>query len=292
MQSFPKITIVTPSYNQAKYLEQTILSVITQNYPNLEYIIIDGGSTDGSVEIIKKYEQHISYWVSEKDEGLYPAIQKGFDRATGEIMAWINSDDMYQRSSFFTVAKIFSAYPSINWLIGRYAFYNEDGEIFQFDVDEYKETWSRWRLLLDKESFIMQESVFWRRELWQKAGGYLDTKYQLAADFELWMRFSRHDKLVTTNHLLSGFRFRNENQKSKDNMDKYHAEMNAVREREKEMKGVRSFLAYCKMMLFISKFIRIKKLRRKLKVRMLQLHPVLLYIPRQGYIFKKVYKIG
>ena len=91
---FPKITIVTPSYNQGEYIEETILSVITQNYPNLEYIIIDGGSTDNSVEIIRKYEKHITYWVSEKDNGQSHAINKGFDLATGELGMWLCSDDL------------------------------------------------------------------------------------------------------------------------------------------------------------------------------------------------------
>ncbi len=93
--NYPKISIVTPSFNHAQFLEETILSVITQNYPNLEYVIIDGGSTDGSVDIIKKYEKHLTYWVSEPDNGHGDALNKGFAKSTGEIMAWINSDDKY-----------------------------------------------------------------------------------------------------------------------------------------------------------------------------------------------------
>ena len=99
--SWPKISIVTPSYNQGDFLEQTILSVLNQNYPNLEYIIIDGGSTDKSMEIIKKYEKYISYWISEKDNGQADAIKKGFRKSSGEIFAWINSDDNYLYKSFF-----------------------------------------------------------------------------------------------------------------------------------------------------------------------------------------------
>ena len=95
MKNLPKISIVTPSFNQAQFIEETILSVLNQNYPNLEYIIIDGGSTDGSVDIIKKYADKIAYWVSEKDSGMYDAINKGFGKSTGEILAWINSDDIF-----------------------------------------------------------------------------------------------------------------------------------------------------------------------------------------------------
>ncbi len=110
--SWPKISIVTPSYNQAEFLERTILSVLNQNYPNLEYIIIDGGSTDGSVEIIKKYEKFLAYWVSEKDKGQADAINKGFKRATGDIVAWQNSDDTYSPDALQSVAGFFRQNPN------------------------------------------------------------------------------------------------------------------------------------------------------------------------------------
>ena len=125
LKNYPKITIVTPNYNCEKYLEKTILSVINQNYPNLEYIIIDGGSNDSSIEIIKKYENYLTYWISEPDNGMYEAIQKGFDKSTGEIMAWINSDDMYHKNSFFTVADIFSNFKQVSWLTGANTNYDE-----------------------------------------------------------------------------------------------------------------------------------------------------------------------
>jgi glycosyltransferase involved in cell wall biosynthesis len=108
-------------------LEETILSVLDQNYPKLEYIIIDGASTDNSIEIIKKYENKLSYWVSEKDNGMYDAIQKGFEKSTGDIMAWINADDLYHRKSLFIVAELFQKFVEINWLVGASTQWDEYG---------------------------------------------------------------------------------------------------------------------------------------------------------------------
>ena len=113
---WPKISIVTVSFNMADYIEDTILSVIGQEYPNLEYIIIDGGSTDGTVEIIKKYEPWIHYWISEPDKGMYDAIQKGFKVSTGDIMAYINSDDKYHYNAFFSAATIFTSNEDVDYL--------------------------------------------------------------------------------------------------------------------------------------------------------------------------------
>jgi glycosyltransferase involved in cell wall biosynthesis len=128
--TLPKITVVTPSFNQARYLEDTIRSVLDQGYPNLEYIIIDGGSTDGSADLIRRYEKQLTYWVSEKDNGLYDAIQKGFARSTGEIMTWVNADDMYHKQCLFTVAGIFQKFDQVKWLMGANTFFNEAGHCF------------------------------------------------------------------------------------------------------------------------------------------------------------------
>src|SRR5712672_634542 len=112
----PKISLVTPSFNQGSFLEETIRSVLDQNYPNLEYVVIDGGSTDGSVEIIKKYERRLTWWISAPDGGQYEAINKGFARTTGEIMAWLNADDKYLPWTLSVVGDLMSTLPQVEWL--------------------------------------------------------------------------------------------------------------------------------------------------------------------------------
>jgi len=220
MKHFPKISIVTPNFNGAKFLEQTIQSVLSQNYPNLEYIIIDGGSTDNSIAIIEKYESQLSYWVSEPDSGLYDAIQKGFDKSTGEIMAWINSDDLYQPNAFFMVAEIFR-FNEVNWLQGIPTAYDEMGRTVKVST---LKRWSKLDYYLGNFRWIQQESVFWRRSLWEVSGKKVANDMKYAGDLELWLRFFRHEKLYITSALLGGFRLRTEGQLSFTFMDDYVAE--------------------------------------------------------------------
>lgn len=222
---WPKITIVTPSFNMVNYIEETILSVIGQGYPNLEYIIIDGGSKDGTVDIIRKYEPWISYWVSEPDKGMYDAIQKGFARTTGEIMAYINSDDKLHHNSLFTVATIFSGMDDVEWILGRATFFNDEGSIV--DVKDFRK-WSKYNYYTGDYKWIQQESVFWRRDLWVRAGGRIDTSLKLAGDYELWLRFFRYAKLYSAETVFAGFRFRTKDQLSLEKIDSYLFEIEQV----------------------------------------------------------------
>jgi len=281
---FPKISIVTPSYNQGEYLEQTIQSVLNQKYPNLEYIIIDGGSTDNSVEIIKKYESKLTYWTSEKDNGLYHAIQKGFKKSTGEIMAWINSDDLYHNKCLFSVARIFTQFKNVNWIMGKNTFFDEESNCFVYDIDPYNERWSIWRFYrLEPTRFIQQESNFWRRSLWDKAGAYISQNLELAGDFELWLRFFQHEKLYTTNILIAGFRQRSRNQKSKEGMQQYIQEIrNLVKQDIKNKK--RTFYFYSlNLLLRIIKIIPFKNMKSRLKGKLLVLPARILYTPNEGF---------
>ena len=214
----PKISIVTPNFNGGNYIEETILSILGQNYPNLEYIIIDGGSTDNSVEIIKKYESKLAYWVSEPDKGLYDAIQKGFDKSTGEIMAWLNSDDIYHKNSFFMIASIFDKFYQVNWLSGIPSLIDEKGRTVA--IADFKK-WSKLDYYLGNFQYIQQESTFWRRSLWEQANATLCTEMKYAGDLDLWLRFFRYEKLYVTRALLGGFRMQSANQLSLEFLDDY-----------------------------------------------------------------------
>lgn len=220
--SYPRISIVTPNLNKVKYLENTILSVLSQNYPNLEYIIIDGGSTDGSVDIIKKYADKLAYWVSEPDNGMYDAIRKGFEHSTGEIMAWIGSDDMYHAHSFYTVAEIFFKWPEISWIVGAETHYDETGKTVRTARSRY---FNHLDFLTHRYKWIQQESTFWRRSIYEKVGG-INEAFKLAGDFDLWMRFSRYEKMYITDALIGGFRI-SDNQLSKDK-ERYCKEADAI----------------------------------------------------------------
>lgn len=198
MNTFPKISIVTPSFNQGKYLEKTILSVIEQDYPNLEYIIIDGGSTDNSVEIIKKYEKHLAYWVSEPDQGQSHAINKGFRLATGEIFGWLNSDDWYHPGALQAVACAFAANPDAGAVVGASEMVAETGQVMpvaSFPVT--RESFCHWI-----ERYFMQPSCFFSQRAWALCGP-LDETLHLVMDLDLWFNISDKFNFVTIENMLS-----------------------------------------------------------------------------------------
>jgi glycosyltransferase involved in cell wall biosynthesis len=204
----PRISIVTPSYNQAAFLRKTLVSVVSQNYPRLEYIVIDGGSTDGSVEILREYSPHFTYWVSEPDRGQSHALNKGFARATGEIMTWLNSDDVLLPGALHSVGEIFARYPQIQWLTGQPANLDEHDRLRHFPLKTgrfrsfIRRGWYHGRGL----GFIRQEGTFWRRGLWEQAGASLNEAKHYAMDDDLWRRFADHADLVTVDKALAAFR--------------------------------------------------------------------------------------
>ena len=196
MNGFPKISIVTPSFNQGEFLEKTILSVLDQNYPNLEYIIIDGGSTDNSIDIIKKYQHRLTYWKSEKDNGQYDAINKGFKYATGEIFGFLNSDDIYYPWTLATLVSLFESQKSVDWVTSlSVTQLNAAGVVFAKGTlaPISSKAFLDGLYIPGKFGFgvISQEGTFWRSSLWYKAGG-INLNYKLAGDFDLWCNFMKY----------------------------------------------------------------------------------------------------
>ena len=196
----PRISIVTPSYNQGQYLEATITSVLTQNYPNLEYFIIDGDSTDDSVDVIKRYADRLTYWVSEPDRGQSHAINKGFSRATGDILAWLNSDDRLEPGALAAVAEAARQSPHVGAFVGEGRVVNLAGKTVYYRRPGAL-TFDAFCHWLDGGDF-MQPSCFFRRAAWEAAGP-LDETVHIALDLDLWLRMVRTVKFAPVNRLLS-----------------------------------------------------------------------------------------
>ncbi|KKU82058.1 MAG: Glycosyl transferase family 2 [Parcubacteria group bacterium GW2011_GWA1_47_8] len=224
-----KFSIITPVYNGEKYIAETIESILSQEGDfEIEYIIMDGASTDKTIEIIKSYEERLNTgwykirckkitlkWYSQKDSGMYAAINKGFSLATGDTYAWLNSDDTYAPNALDHVAKTFTTFPDIKWLTGTNILIDESSRVLKTNPCYlYNQEWIRLGIYGRNAYFIHQESVFWRSELWNTSGG-IDEKFKLVGDYYLWTEFSKHTPLWSLNTPLGCFRKR-KNQLSED----------------------------------------------------------------------------
>jgi glycosyltransferase involved in cell wall biosynthesis len=213
--------VVTPSYNQGEFLEQTIRSVLLQGYPNLEYFVIDGGSSDRSVDIIKKYESYLAYWVSEPDRGQSHAINKGFERSTGEIMCWLNSDDYYFADTLVTVAENLASGTGNYALVGHCMQVFTDGRPSVSHKGNFEDLQ---RLLEFWKGYQMHQSaIFWRREVFEKIG-FLDENQHYIMDFDYWVRMARHFNFKNVDRHLSCFTY-HDKAKTGDGFAKYWQEL-------------------------------------------------------------------
>jgi glycosyltransferase involved in cell wall biosynthesis len=227
-----KISIVTPCLNSRDFIDRTIRSVTEQNYDNLEYIIADGGSTDGSLEIIGAHGAAVSHVLSEPDRGHYDALNKGFSKSTGEVMGWLNSNDIHFPWTLSVVSEIFAAFPEIEWATTSFplAVDLKDRVVSAHRFEGFGRTafWrgqnmpiGAWR----HSHWIQQEGTFWRRSLWERAGARLEPL--VACDFELWARFFTKTRLYAIEAPLAGFRL-HRNQRSQSLQAQYNSEARAA----------------------------------------------------------------
>jgi glycosyltransferase involved in cell wall biosynthesis len=181
----PLVSIITPSFNQARYLEATIQSVLGQDYPRIEYIVVDGGSTDGSLEVIKKYENKLAWWVSERDKGQTDAINKGFARAKGEVLAWINSDDTYNAGAVGAAVKYLMEHPEIGLVYSDCNYIDEEDRV----IGTFPAAQTDYRRLREGYVHIPQQTMFFRAKYWKEVGP-LDPSFYFAMDYDLWTRIA------------------------------------------------------------------------------------------------------
>lgn len=205
MNNFPKISIVTPSYNQGHFIEETIISIVGQGYPNLEYIVMDGGSTDKTVEILKKYDKQITYWQSEKDKGQANAINNGFARATGDILMWLNSDDILLPNSLFYVAEQV-AKNGDGFYFGNSIHFKEENGLWSEGSDVCQRYCSE---DIKKIDYIIQPSSWWTRTVWEKVGS-LDETIHFVFDWAWFIRVKEKFSFYPQNKVISLYRFHSE----------------------------------------------------------------------------------
>ena len=209
MKSQPKISIITPSYNQGQYIEETINSVLSQDYPHIEYIVVDGGSTDNTLDILKKYDGKI-LWISEKDNGQSDAIIKGFKMAKGEIFAWLCSDDLYLPGAIKRIVEYFEIHPNVGLLYGKSHYIDEDGKgIGEYPTAEFD--FERMATF----NVVSQPSAFFKKEAYLQAGG-VDVGLSYAMDYDLWLRVVKKSQIEYLPEYLSSYRLHEESKTVSD----------------------------------------------------------------------------
>lgn len=229
MSERTKISIIIPCFNIEKYIRETLNSIISQNYENLELIVVDGGSTDSTIEIVDEYKDHITHLISESDKGQYDAINKGLSLSTGDVIAWLNADDLYFPWTFSSIDKIFQSNQDILWISGKPAYINFNSSAAKV----CSKNGAKIRDLINKGAYrgsylgyLQQESMFWRKELMEKVG-MLSLDYKLAADFEYWIRFSEHAEVFLIDFPVACFRLRDDSRSAVLSAD-YEKEVDKV----------------------------------------------------------------
>jgi glycosyltransferase involved in cell wall biosynthesis len=224
--NLPKVSIITPSFNQGQFLEASIRSVLEQDYPSLEYIVVDGGSKDESVEIIKKYQDRLAWWVSEKDKGHADALNKGFSKATGDILAWLNSDDIYFPSAVSEAVSVLSQNTKVGMVYGDADLIDDSGAT----VGQFASKQTGYRQMLRGSVHIPQATTFFRADLWRQVGP-LDLSLFFSFDYDLWVKFAKASEIMYVPKKWARFRIHGAG-KTIVNDDRCYPDMLRVLERE------------------------------------------------------------
>ena len=200
LQDSPKISIVTPSYQQGRFLEWTMRSVLEQGYPNLEYVVMDGGSKDGTKEILARYQNRLTYCESSPDEGQADAVARGFEHTTGDIMAYLNSDDLLAPGALDFAARYLTQHPEVDAIYSHRVYIDEENIVTRYWILPPHHRW-----MMERWDYIPQETCFWRRRIYEKVGG-INKSYQFALDYDLFVRFMKHGRMERVNRFLGAFR--------------------------------------------------------------------------------------
>jgi len=243
MSDQPLVSVITPSWNSVEFIERTIHSIVNQTYKNIEFIVVDGGSSDGTLDVLKRHAEEISWWVSERDNGMYHAINKGLARASGEIIAYLNSDDIYYPDTIFQVVASFSEYPEADLIYGDLDFIDAND---RFLYNQKYPNFSAKHFANANYSMIGQPASFWRSSLLKKIGGF-DESFKMAADFDFFVRAGATGKMLRINRTLAAFRVHEKSLTSRQ-LQMNFKEINLMREKHgvtyKRLTSIISRFAY------------------------------------------------
>ncbi|MBX9653465.1 glycosyltransferase [bacterium] len=245
--NLPKVSIVTPSYMQGHFIEWTIRSVLQQNYPNLEYIVMDGGSKDETVPILERYADQFAYFESKKDKGQADAICRGFERTTGEIMAYLNSDDMLTAGTLHRVAKYFDEHPEVDVIYSHRCFVDERNRVLGYWILPPHSSY-----LMKRFDYIPQETTFWRRRIFDKVGN-IDPTFRFAMDYDLFARFMIEGNMRRVHDIYGAFRIHDTSKTQTQiqtigmqEMDRVRTRYN-IKIRKPDILLLKAFIAYVKL---------------------------------------------
>ena len=226
---FPRITIITPALGNAKHLEATLRSVVYQDYPNLEYIVIEDSASDEPRRVLEKYQAHFCWLSCAPGTELCAAVNMAFAKSSGEILGWLEPGEMLHTNGLAVIGGIFAALPEAEWITGRPFNFSPSGMPTGM---KHLERWSRIRFLAGGNKYIHRDTTFWRRSLWERAGGALATEYGAAGEFELFVRFFRHARLYSVDALIGGYRTHPGNHSATGSHKRYNQICDEIADRE------------------------------------------------------------